>query len=175
MGTGTQGVALGWGLVGLSARAGPQTRLFPHNLHQLDISILNTLAASGAARTFGEGLRRSTVAHFARKVRGTNIVAAKHEQKIQQSHAPELWSCSLRVRGPHFASKVSYSASPQSLAAKKFVNSFNSLLRRLRPPIKFVVMLRPNKFRCTLCPRLPPIKKGVPFRTPFSILFTSLL
>ena len=66
----TQGVALGWGLVGLSARAGPQTRLFPHNLHQLDISILNTLAASGIARTFGEGLRRSTVAHFARKVRG---------------------------------------------------------------------------------------------------------
>ena len=39
----TQGVALGCGLVGLSARAGPQTRLFPHNLHQLDISILNTL------------------------------------------------------------------------------------------------------------------------------------
>ena len=27
---------------------------------------------------FGGGLRRSTVAHFARKVRETNIVAAKH-------------------------------------------------------------------------------------------------
>ncbi len=26
----------------------------------------------------GEGLRRSTVAHFARKVRGAKIVAAKH-------------------------------------------------------------------------------------------------
>ena len=91
-------------------RAGPQTRLLPHNLHQLNISILNTLAARGIARTFGEGLRRSTVAHFARKVRGTNIVAAKHELKIQQSHAPERWSCSLRVRGPHFASKVSYNA-----------------------------------------------------------------
>ena len=86
-GHGTQGVALGSGLVGLSARAGPQTRLLPHNLHQLNISILNTLAARGVARTFGEGLRRSTVAHFARKVRGTNIVAAKHELKIQQSHA----------------------------------------------------------------------------------------
>jgi len=35
-------------------------------------------ATKGAARTFGECLRRSTVAHFARKVRGTNIVAAKH-------------------------------------------------------------------------------------------------
>ena len=30
--------------------------------------------------------------------------------KIQQSHAPERWPCSLRVRGPHFASKVSYNA-----------------------------------------------------------------
>ena len=37
-------------------------------------------------------------------------MAAKHELKIQQSHALELWSCSLRVRGPHFASKVSYNA-----------------------------------------------------------------
>ena len=107
---GTQGVALGSGLVGLSARAGPQTRLFPHNLHQLDISILNTLAASGAARTCSEDLRRSTVAHFARKVRGANIVAAKHGMKIQQSHALKRWLYSLRVRGPHFASKVSYNA-----------------------------------------------------------------
>ena len=55
-------------------------------------------------------LRRSTVAHFARKVRGTNIMAAKHKLKIQQSNPPERWPCSLRVRGPHFASKVSYNA-----------------------------------------------------------------
>ena len=48
-GHGTQGVALCAGLVGLSARAGPQTRLFPHNLHQLNISILNALP-SGALR-----------------------------------------------------------------------------------------------------------------------------
>ena len=33
----------GSGLVGLSARAGPQTSFFPHNLHQFNISILNTL------------------------------------------------------------------------------------------------------------------------------------
>ena len=39
-GHGTQGVALGCGLTGLSARAWPQTRLFPHNLHLLNISIL---------------------------------------------------------------------------------------------------------------------------------------
>ena len=42
------------------------------------------IAARGTARTFGGGLRRSTVAHFARKVRGANIVAAKHELKIHK-------------------------------------------------------------------------------------------
>ena len=50
-GHGTQGVALGSGLVGLSARAGPQTRLFPHNLHQFNISILNTLPLRGPSGT----------------------------------------------------------------------------------------------------------------------------
>ena len=35
--------------------------------------------------------------------------------KIQQSHAPERRSCSLRVRGPHFASKVSYNAGASDL------------------------------------------------------------
>ena len=39
-GHGTQGVALGSELVGLSARAGPQTRLFPHNLHQLNVCLI---------------------------------------------------------------------------------------------------------------------------------------
>ena len=107
------------------------------------------------ALTVGIGVGRSTVAHFARKVRGTNIAAAKHGMKIQQSYAPERrhvryvfvalieakhcsslclqsegdkywvakhgmkiqqsnsperWTCSLHVRAPHFASKVSYSA-----------------------------------------------------------------
>ena len=37
-GHGTQGVALGYGLAGLSARAGPQTRLFSYNLHLLNFS-----------------------------------------------------------------------------------------------------------------------------------------
>ena len=38
-GHGTQGVALGWRLVGLSARAGPQTSAkYPHNLHLLNFS-----------------------------------------------------------------------------------------------------------------------------------------
>ena len=47
-GHGTQGVALGYGLAGLSARAGPQTRLFSHNLHLLDISEFLTLNLQGA-------------------------------------------------------------------------------------------------------------------------------
>ena len=68
------------------------------------------IATRGASRTFGEGLGRSTVAHFARKVRGANIAAAKHELKIQRRYAQERWLYSLRVRGPHFASKVSYNA-----------------------------------------------------------------
>ena len=36
----TQGNALGSELVGLSARARPQTRLFPHNLHQLNVCLI---------------------------------------------------------------------------------------------------------------------------------------
>ena len=36
--------------------------------------------------------------------------------KIQQSHAQKRWSCSLRVRGPHFASKVSYNAGAATFA-----------------------------------------------------------
>ncbi len=135
----------------------------------------------------GEGWGDSTVAHFARKVRGAKVAAIARaenptrscpralvmfatcswpslcEQSELQCFAPKKF-----VVTPSEANyKIRCHASPQFLAAKKFVNSFNSLLRRLRPPIKFVVILRP--------PQLPPIKKGVPFRTPFSILFTSLL
>ena len=47
-GHGTQGVALGSGLVGLSARAGPQTGFFTRNLPPLDILILNALPFRGA-------------------------------------------------------------------------------------------------------------------------------
>ena len=57
--------------------------------------------------------RRSEAKHcssLCAQSEGANIVADKHELKIQRSYAPERWSCSLRVRGPHFASKVSYNA-----------------------------------------------------------------
>ena len=68
------------------------------------------MSHSNGRRTCSGDLRRSTVAHFARKVRGTNIAAAKHGMKTQQGHGLEHVPCSLRVRGPHFASKVSYNA-----------------------------------------------------------------
>ena len=68
----------------------PCGRVF--NIEILKVSVYN-MAASGFARTFGGGLRRSTVAHFACKVRGTNIVAAKHAQKNQQGHAPDFATC----------------------------------------------------------------------------------
>ena len=55
-------------------------------------------------------MRRSTVAHFACKVRGDEFCGDQARLIIQQSHALERWPCSLRVRGPHFASKVSYNA-----------------------------------------------------------------
>ena len=90
------------------------------------------IATRGAARTFGEGLRRSTVAHFARKVRGHEYCDGQTRLKIQQSHAPEHWSCSLRVRGPHFASKVSYNAGAAEFVTK-FRRQVANLMRDIAP------------------------------------------
>jgi hypothetical protein len=92
-------------------------------------------------------LRRSTVAHFARKVRGTIFLAsfaalvqtffamcpwpslcgastvAHFARKVRGTifwRPSRRWSkrFSRRVRGPHFASKVSYNAAPQSCAPR---------------------------------------------------------
>ena len=63
---------------------------------------------------------------------GANIAAAKHELKIQQSHAPERWSYSLRVRGPHFASKVSYNAGAAEFVTK-FRRQVANLMRDIAP------------------------------------------
>ena len=41
---------------------------------------------------------------------GDEYCGGQTRLKIQQSHALKRWPYSLRVRGPHFASKVSYSA-----------------------------------------------------------------
>ena len=72
----------------------PWGRVF--NIEILKVSVYD-MAASGFVRTFGGGLRRSTVAHFACKVRGTNIVAAKHAQKNQQGHAPDFRHMSVAL------------------------------------------------------------------------------
>ena len=85
-GHGTQGVALGYGLAGLSARAGPQTRLFRTISTYLIFLDFEHSTFRGRLRhrykgrcaNMRQALGRSTVAHFARKVRGSNIVAAKH-------------------------------------------------------------------------------------------------
>ena len=42
--------------------------------------------------------------------RGDEYCGGQATLKIQQGHGPKRWPCSLRVRGPHFASKVSYNA-----------------------------------------------------------------
>ena len=62
----------------------------------------NIIALCGASTVAHWGA--SIVAHFARKVRGTNLWRIM--QQIQLS--PHF-----HLRAPHFASKVSYSASPQ--------------------------------------------------------------
>ena len=57
---GTQGVALGYGLVGLSARAGPQTSAkCPHNLHLLIFLIFPPNAPLYSYRFFHHYLKQS--------------------------------------------------------------------------------------------------------------------
>ena len=87
-------------------------------------------------------LRRSTVAHFARKVRAT-VTSRKCRKSAWACHKPStLRRVRENLRPPHFASKVSYSASPQSRAQEKSGYSFNSFpaaslraaIRLIRPP-----------------------------------------
>ena len=72
-GYGTQGVALGYGLVGLSARTGPQTRLFSHNLHLLNISILDPTLQGQLAPKSAIILRRNVNIRRWHKGRGRCI------------------------------------------------------------------------------------------------------
>ena len=57
--------------------------------------------------------RRSETQHcssLCSQSEGNEYSGGQTRLKIQQSHGPERWPYSLRVRGPHFASKVSYNA-----------------------------------------------------------------
>ena len=77
----------------------------PLPLCQRRILTLRRRHGSSLARQhYNEPCGASIVAHFARKVRGTNLWRIM--QRIQLS--PHF-----HLRAPHFASKVSYSASPQ--------------------------------------------------------------
>ena len=92
-GHGTQGVALGWRLVGLSARAGPHNRL----------------------------LRRQHCSSLCSQSEG-------HEHVANMTNALGHDFVGLSTRAwppqyspPHFASKVSYSASPQGFVAPYYL------------------------------------------------------
>ena len=52
--------------------------------------------------------------------------------KIQQSHALKRWTYSLRGRGPHFASKVSYNAGATEFVTK-FRRQVANLMRDIAP------------------------------------------
>ena len=101
----------------------------PLPLCQRRILTLQRRHGSSLARQhYNELCGASIVAHFARKVRGTNLWRIM--QRIQLS--PHF-----HLRAPHFASKVSYSASPQ-------------LATMLRRPI-------PNPCQRTRAVRRPPL------------------
>ena len=84
-GHGTQGVALGYGLAGLSARAGPHNRLLRR---QHCSSLCSQSEGHEHVANMASALGHDFVGFLA--------VYSRHN-----------------IRGPHFASKVSYSAAPQ--------------------------------------------------------------
>ena len=76
---------------------------------------------------------------------GERILWRTNTAKIQQSHAPKRWPYSLRVRGPHFASKVSYNA---GAATDDYAGQRKSPLRgrcRLFPNLYFFPYLKKQK------------------------------
>ena len=85
MGHGTQGVALGYGLAGLSARAGPHNRL-----------LRRQHCSSLCSQSEGHEHVANMASALAHDFVGFLAVYSRHN-----------------IRGPHFASKVSYSAAPQ--------------------------------------------------------------
>ena len=58
----------------------------------------------------GVFLRRQHCSSLCSQSEGDEYCGGQTRLKIQQSHGPKRWPYSLRVRGPHFASKVSYNA-----------------------------------------------------------------
>ena len=74
---GTQGVALGSGLVGLSARAWPLTGLFTHNLPSLDTLNLNTLPVRYRKNMFSEIFQQEGLQGLSLLYQGLSILYYK--------------------------------------------------------------------------------------------------
>ena len=91
---------------------------------------------------------------------GANIVADKHELKIQRRYAPERWLYSLRVRGPHFASKVSYNAGASDLR-RMFAQRLLLLCRTCYANLQMMVGLalenNPKSGKSHKCRKIPQI------------------
>ena len=85
-------------------------------------------------------MRRSTVAHFARKVRGRILWRTSTENPTKP--CPRALVMFATCPSPSLCEQSELQCCRPSHASKKFVNSCNSLLRRPRPSIKFVVFRR---------------------------------
>ena len=96
-------------------------------------------------RTFSGSLRRSTVAHFARKVRGANIMATKHELKIQQSHSPEVLTMFATCSWPSLCeqSELQCWRRNRRLCGPARAESPTSLQPRATPWVPYPHSLRP--------------------------------
>ena len=73
--------------------------------------------------------RRSEAQHcssLCSQSEGDEYCGGQTRLKIQRRYALKRWLCSLRVRGPHFASKVSY-----NVGAEKFVTKFRRQVANL--------------------------------------------
>ena len=99
--------------------------------------------------------RRSEAQHcssLCSQSEGDEYCGGQTRLKIQRSHALKRWPYSLRVRPPHFASKVSYNASASVLRLGRIGNSVDGLI---------TFPLSPNiPSLCGLKSRGPPCKQS---------------
>ena len=83
-------------------------------IHKYLCAVFNQMAwRHSNKRSFANIRRRSEAQHcssLCSQSEGDEYCGGQTRLKIQRRYALKRWSCSLRVRGPHFASKVSYNA-----------------------------------------------------------------
>ena len=83
---GTQGVALGSGLVGLSARAWPLTGLFTHNLPSLDTLNLNTLPVRYRKKMFSGIIQQEGLQGLSLLYQGLSILLQGSSIRLSDCH-----------------------------------------------------------------------------------------